>query len=126
MNPFSSTRSLGSKQGRIALSTGPRQLRRHDARNLVDGVNDVTSILNAIRQGDARAGAALMPAVYPELRKIAGAKMAREQSGQTRQPTALVHEAWRRLGEQTFENRAHFFSAAAEAIRRVMMNSFPR
>jgi len=60
--------------------------------------------------------------VYAELRKIAGAKMAREQPGQTLQPTALVHEAWMRLGDQTFENRAHFFGAAAEAMRRILVD----
>ena len=83
--------------------------------------NDVTRILNAIRHGDADAGGELMSAVYAELRGIAGAKMAREQPGHTLQATALVHEAWLRLGEQPFENRAHFFSAAAEAMRRILV-----
>ena len=77
---------------------------------------DVTHILNAIRAGDE-----LMSAVYAELRRIAAAKMAREQPGHTLQATALVHEAWLRLGEQSFENRAHFFSAAAEAMRRILV-----
>ena len=85
-------------------------------------MNDVTGILNAIRAGDAHAGDELMSAVYAELRRIAGAKMAREQPGHTLQPTALVHEAWMRLGDQTFENRAHFFSAAAEAMRRILVD----
>ena len=84
--------------------------------------NDVTRILNALREGDARAGDELMPAVYAELRRIAGAKMAREQPGHTLQATALVHEAWLRLGDQRFENRAHFFSAAAEAMRRILVD----
>ena len=83
--------------------------------------NDVTRVLNAIRTGEAGAGGDLMSAVYAELRGIAGAKMAHEQPGQTLQPTALVHEAWVRLGEQCFENRAHFFSAAAEAMRRILV-----
>ncbi len=83
---------------------------------------DVTRILNAVRTGEAGAGDDLMSAVYAELRKVAGAKMAREQPGQTLQPTALVHEAWLRLGDQTFENRAHFFSAAAEAMRRILVD----
>ena len=83
--------------------------------------NEVTRILNAIRHGDAHAGDELMSAVYAELRRIAGAKMAREQPGHTLQATALVHEAWLRLGEQTFANRAHFFSAAAEAMRRILV-----
>ncbi len=84
--------------------------------------NDVTRILNAVRRGDAHAGDDLMSAVYAELRRIAGAKMAREQPGRTLQATALVHEAWLRLGEQTFENRAHFFAAAAEAMRRILVD----
>ena len=82
---------------------------------------DVTRVLNAIRTGEAGAGEDLMCAVYAELRRIASAKMACEQPGQTLQPTALVHEAWMRLGEQSFENRAHFFSAAAEAMRRILV-----
>ena len=86
-----------------------------------DAGNDVTRILNAIRGGDAHAGDELMTAVYAELRRIAGAKMACEQPGHTLQATSLVHEAWLRLGEQTFENRAHFFSAAAEAMRRILV-----
>ena len=86
-----------------------------------DAGNDVTRILNAIRHGDAHAGDELMSAVYAELRQIAGAKMACEQPGHTLQATALVHEAWLRLGDQTFENRAHFFSAAAEAMRRILV-----
>ena len=84
-------------------------------------VNDVTRILHAIRAGERHAGDELMTAVYAELRMIAGGKMACEQPGHTLQPTALVHEAWLRLGEQTFENRAHFFSAAAEAMRRILV-----
>jgi RNA polymerase sigma factor (TIGR02999 family) len=85
-------------------------------------VNDVTRILNAIRGGDVHAGDELMTAVYGELRSIAGAKLAGERPGYTLQATALVHEAWLRLGEQTFENRAHFFSAAAEAMRRILVD----
>jgi RNA polymerase sigma factor (TIGR02999 family) len=87
---------------------------------------DVTHILNAIRNGDAHAGDQLMSAVYAELRRIAGGKMAREQPGHTLQATALVHEAWLRLGEQTFENRAHFYAAAAEAMRRILVESARR
>jgi len=84
-------------------------------------VNDVTRLLSAIQKGDAEAGDALLPLVYAELRQMARAKMAREQPGHTLQATALVHEAWLRLGEQNFENRAHFFSAAAEAMRRILI-----
>ena len=89
-------------------------------------MSDVTRLLAAIQHGDARAGEELLPLVYAELRQIARAKMAREQPGHTLQPTALVHEAWLRLGEQSFENRAHFFGAAAEAMRRILVESARR
>ena len=85
-------------------------------------MNDVTRLLEAVRQGNSRAGEELLPLVYAELRQLARAKMAREQPGHTLQPTALVHEAWMRLGEQRFENRAHFFGAAAEAMRRILID----
>ena len=81
----------------------------------------MTRILKAMRRGDSRTGDELMDAVYADLRRIAHAKMACEQPGHTLQATALVHEAWLRLGEQTFENRAHFFAAAAEAMRRILV-----
>jgi|SRR4030095_11003257 RNA polymerase sigma factor (TIGR02999 family) len=87
-----------------------------------DARQDVTGFLNAIRTGEAPADDALMMAVYAELRQIAGAKMAREQHGQTLQATALVHEAWLRLGDGVFQNRAHFFGAAAEAMRRILVD----
>jgi RNA polymerase sigma factor (TIGR02999 family) len=82
----------------------------------------VTQIINAIRQGEPDASEKLMPAIHAQLRRIAGAKMAAERSGHTLQPTALVHEAWLRLGSQGFENRAHFFGAAAEAMRRILVD----
>src|SRR6186713_2521651 len=84
-------------------------------------MSDVTRLLEAIQHGDASAGEELLPLVYAELRQLARAKMAREQPGHTLQPTALVHEAWMRLGETRFENRAHFFGAAAEAMRRILV-----
>lgn len=89
-------------------------------------MNDVTRLLDAMRSGDAAAGAQILPLVYAELRQLARAKMAREQPGHTLQPTALVHEAWLRLGDQRFENRAHFFGAAAEAMRRILIDSARR
>jgi RNA polymerase sigma factor (TIGR02999 family) len=92
-------------------------------------VSDVTRILTAIEQGDARAADELLPLVYEELRKLAAARMAHEAAGQTLQPTALVHEAWLRLvGRETpqFENRAHFFAAAAEAMRRILIDNARR
>lgn len=87
-----------------------------------DAQRDVTRILNAVRAGEDGAGEALMTAVYGELRQIATAKMAREQNGHTLQATALVHEAWLRLGDGQFQNRAHFFGAAAEAMRRILVD----
>ena len=84
--------------------------------------DDVTRILHAMGTGDPGAGDELMPAIYAQLRRIAGAKMAVELPGHTLQPTALVHEAWLRLGDLGFENRAHFFGAAAEAMRRILVD----
>jgi len=87
-------------------------------------LSDVTRILESIEHGDPKAAEELLPLVYGELRKLAGAKMAGEAPHQTLQPTALVHEAWLRLvGEANakFENRAHFFGAAAEAMRRILI-----
>jgi RNA polymerase sigma factor (TIGR02999 family) len=88
-------------------------------------IRDVTQILEAVRQGDPRAADDLLPLVYGELRKLAAAKMAHEAAGQTLQPTALVHEAWLRLAgnqNQEWEGRAHFFAAAAEAMRRILID----
>jgi len=88
-------------------------------------MSDVTRILNAIEQGDAKAADELLPLVYEELRLLAAQKMAREAVNQTLQPTALVHEAWLRLvgtDSSSWESRAHFFAAAAEAMRRVLID----
>ncbi len=88
-------------------------------------MNDVTRILLAIEQGEPHAADQLLPLVYDELRRLAAAKMAREKPGQTLQPTALVHEAYLRLvdGEQAqhWNSRGHFFAAAAEAMRRILI-----
>src|SRR5262245_30195496 len=88
-------------------------------------MTDVTRILNAIQQGDPRAADELLPLVYEELRKLAAARMAEEPEGHTLQATALVHEAWLRLAGDNaatpFANRAHFFAAAAEAMRRILI-----
>src|SRR5881628_698898 len=87
-------------------------------------MSDVTRILNAIEHGDPVAADELLPLVYHELRKLAAHKLANEAPGQTLQPTALVHEAWLRLiraEDPRFENRAHFFAAAAEAMRRILI-----
>ena len=82
---------------------------------------DVTRLLLALRHGASGAADDLLTLIYSELRRIAAGKMAHEQPGQTLQPTALVHEAWLRIGDGAFENRAHFFSAAAEAMRRILI-----
>jgi RNA polymerase sigma factor (TIGR02999 family) len=92
-------------------------------------MTDVTHILNAIDQGDANATDKLLPLVYEELRLLAAQKMAQEKSGQTLQATALVHEAYIRLvkgGDQGWHSRGHFFSAAAEAMRRILVENARR
>ncbi len=92
-------------------------------------MNDVTGVLSAIEQGDHRAAEQLLPLVYAELRRLAAQKLAREAPGQTLQATALVHEAYMRLvGTQDpgWNSRAHFFAAAAEAMRRILIDSARR
>jgi RNA polymerase sigma factor (TIGR02999 family) len=93
-------------------------------------LTDVTHILEAAQQGDVTANEALLPLVYDELRKLAARHMAQEAPGHTLQPTALVHEAWLRLlkpeERARFESRAHFFGAAAEAMRRILIESARR
>ena len=88
-------------------------------------MGDVTRVLAAIEEGDAQAADQLLPLVYEELRKLAAAKMAREKPGQTLQATALVHEAYVRLVDisqvQHWDSRRHFFAAAAEAMRRILV-----
>ncbi len=88
-------------------------------------MGDLTSIFNRIEQGEATAARELLPFVYDELRKLAAHKMSRDAPGQTLQPTALVHEAWLRLAgdvDRTFTSRAHFFNAAAEAMRHILVD----
>lgn len=90
-------------------------------------MSDVTQILNAIEQGDPQAAQQLLPVVYDELRKLAAQKLAHEKPGQTLGATALVHEAYLRLvGDQQFANRRHFFAAAAQAMRRILIDSARR
>jgi RNA polymerase sigma factor (TIGR02999 family) len=92
-------------------------------------MSDVTRILNAIEQGQAKAADELLPLVYQELRLLAAQKLSQERPGQTLQATALVHEAYIRLvGDvpQSWENRAHFFGAAAEAMRRILVENARR
>ena len=92
-------------------------------------MSDVTRILNAIEQGDAKAADKLLPLVYEELRRLAGLKMSQEPPGQTLQATALVHEAYIRLvgsEAQNWSGRTHFFVAAAEAMRRILIENARR
>src|SRR5436309_3731774 len=93
-------------------------------------VSDLTHILDGLRSGNAVSAEQLLPIVYNELRKLAAYKMANEAPGHTLQPTALVHEAWLRLlkpeEQAQFQNRAHFFGAAAEAMRRILVESARR
>ena len=93
-------------------------------------MSDVTRILSAIEEGDAQAADQLLPLVYEELRKLATQKMAQEKPGQTLQATALVHEAYLRLVDvdkpQHWDSRAHFFGAAAEAMRRILVDNARR
>jgi RNA polymerase sigma factor (TIGR02999 family) len=94
-----------------------------------DAASEITLVLQAIRRGGGQASAELLPLVYDELRRLAAARMAQEQPGQTLQATAMVHEAWLRLvadGERTWQNRAHFFGAAAEAMRRILIENARR
>ena len=90
-------------------------------------MSDVTRILSAIEQGDQKASEQLLPLVYEELRKLAAQKMAQENSGQTLQATALVHEAYLKLVDveqaSHWDSRGHFFAAAAEAMRRILIDS---
>src|SRR5882762_183900 len=98
----------------------------HQERKVVrSNMSEATILLNAVEQGDPQAADKLLALVYEELRRLATSKMAREAPGQTLQPTELVHEAWLRLvgtKNPKFENRAHFFSAAAEAMRRILID----
>jgi RNA polymerase sigma factor (TIGR02999 family) len=92
-------------------------------------MSEITLVLQAIGRGDGSAAEDLLPLVYDELRRLAAARMAHEPAGQTLQATALVHEAWLRLvgdGDRTWQNRAHFFGAAAEAMRRILVENARR
>jgi RNA polymerase sigma factor (TIGR02999 family) len=90
-------------------------------------MNQITQILAAIDQGDSQAASQLLPLVYDELRRLAAAQMARERPGQTIDATALVHEAYLRLaGDQKFDNRRHFFAAAAQAMRHILVENARR
>lgn len=92
-------------------------------------MSDVTVILQAVGRGEKQASEELLPLVYDELRQLAAARMAQEAAGHTLQPTALVHEAWLRMvraGDRNWQNRAYFFASAAEAMRRILIESARR
>ncbi|MSU49767.1 MAG: sigma-70 family RNA polymerase sigma factor [Opitutus sp.] len=92
-------------------------------------MSDITHAISAIQNGEPRAAAQLLPLVYDELRKLAAQRLAQERPGQTLQATALVHEAWLRIAggdPQTWNGRGHFFGAAAEAMRRILIDNARR
>jgi len=91
-------------------------------------MSDVTHILDRAQSGDPKAAEELLPLVYNELRRLAASKMAMQPAGQTLQATALVHEAWLRISKENhrWENRRHFFAAAAEAMRRILIENARR
>ena len=97
--------------------------------NRMPETNEITQVLQAIGRSESGAAEKLLPLVYDDLRRLASARMANEMSGNTLQATALVHEAWLRLvteKERTWQNRAHFFGAAAEAMRRILIEKARR
>src|SRR5262245_2181513 len=108
------------------VDSRPRRWPGSSAAVMLDRMSDVTRILSAIEQGDPSAAEQLLPLVYDELRKLAAQKLAQEKPGQTLQATALVHEAYLRLVDvdqgQQWNSRGHFFAAAAEAMRRILLN----
>ena len=103
-------------------------LSKYDAHAMPDA-SQITQVLQAISRSESGAADQLLPLVYEDLRRLAMARMAHEISGQTLQPTALVHEAWLRLvsdADRTWQNRAHFFGAAGEAMRRILIENARR
>ncbi len=114
---------------RAILRPPPRVTSRF-RRGTLARMTEVTRILSAIEQGDPHAAGKLLPLVYDELRKLAAQRLANEKPGQTLQPTALVHEAYLRLvgteEERRWDNRGHFFAAAAEAMRRILVDQARR
>ena len=92
-------------------------------------MSEITQVLQEVGRGEAQASEKLLPLVYQDLRRQAAIQMSREAAGQTLQPTALLHEAWLRVtgdGDRQWQNRAHFFGAAAEAMRRILIENARR
>jgi RNA polymerase sigma factor (TIGR02999 family) len=120
---------LGEKINLRRAYFAQEYLKNHEISDRNNTMSDVTRILAAIEQGDARAADELLPVVYEELRHLAAQKMSQEPPGQTLQATALVHEAYIRLlgaEAQNFSGRTHFFAAAAEAMRRILIDNARR
>jgi RNA polymerase sigma factor (TIGR02999 family) len=115
---------------RLTQGAAARVLRLPHAGGMLSFMSDVTRILSAIEQGDPSAAEQLLPLVYDELRKLAATRLAQEKAGQTLQATALVHEAYLRLVDgdraQHWNSRGHFFGAAAEAMRRILVDNARR
>lgn len=112
----------------LALAV-PELLNQEPDRICCASVSDATVLLNAVEQGQSNAADELLELVYEELRRLAAFKMAQQPLAHTLQPTALVHEAWLKLvgpADKSFKNRAHFFSAAAEAMRHILIDSARR
>lgn len=106
----------------LLIEIGSSIVRQSD---IVPSMSEVTVLLQAFGRGESRASEELLPLVYEELRQLAAARMSHESAGHTLQPTALVHEAWLRLvtvGDRNWQNRAHFFRAAAQSMRRILVD----
>jgi RNA polymerase sigma factor (TIGR02999 family) len=117
-------------EGRIAMDkSSARETMADKPHPPASSRGEITLLLQQAGAGDSQAADRILPIVYEELRKLAAAKMARESPGQTLQPTALVHEAWLRLGAEAqpdWQSRAQFFSSAAEAMRRILIENARR
>src|SRR5262245_6879268 len=132
MLPASGLCGLFERRTRVQCRAGERP--RRNARSasirtqhlyLLPSMTEISQVLHAIERGDPQAAEQLLPLVYDGLRKLAAGKLAHEKPGQTLQPTALVHEAYLRLvgdGEPHWDGRGHFFAAAAEAMRRILVD----
>jgi len=117
------------RPGNLLSDQAPR-LPETDPRLIIDPMSQITRILSAIEDDDPQAAARLLPLIYDELRRVAGRLMAQEKPGQTLEPTALVHEVYLRLvgpgGDRPWQGRHHFFKAAAEAMRRMLVDNARR
>jgi RNA polymerase sigma factor (TIGR02999 family) len=128
-NSFNQLLRIDAREQGLLIDSTSAGSTFHTCKVSIKPVNDVTRILQAAEQGDPKAAEELLPLVYGELRRLAARKLTNEKPGQTLQATALVHEAWLRLCESTrqdWRGREHFFSAAAEAMRRILVDNARR